>query len=69
MKVFVVYDLEDNIKTVCDSYKELSKYLDRDIRSVHSSMCRFRKSQIKYLQSNYDNKYYKIYRIEIGEIK
>lgn len=63
MKFYVVYDLQDNIITTFENYKELSNFFGKTKDSMRSSVSRFTKGLIEAIKSNIDNKYYKVYKM------
>lgn len=65
---YAIYDLEDNIITICENYKELANFFQKPKRSMESSVCRFTKGLIDKIRSNKDNSYYKVYKIKEKEV-
>ena len=45
--MIAMYDLDDNIITIFDSYKECAKYFNTSSASIRSHICRFKKNKLK----------------------
>lgn len=66
-KFYVIYDINDNFIDIKNNYNELAKFFGKNKSSLQSSFCRFRKSKIRYIRNNLDNKLYKIYKMKEDE--
>lgn len=61
--MFAVYDMEDNLLYICDTYKELAKYFNTSIYVMHSTMSKF-KSELRKKKRTTDGKWCTIIRME-----
>lgn len=66
-KFYVIYDINDNLITTFENYKELAKWFGKNSRSLQSSVTYFNKGKIKSIKNNLDNKLYKIYKMKEDE--
>lgn len=66
MKVFVIYDLEDNYIAQFDRVRDMAVWLERSTGSLWSSISRFKSNDIKFIRDKKTNKKYKVYKINIG---
>ena len=66
MKVFVIYDLEDNYIAQFDRVRDMAVWLERSTGSLRSSISRFKSNDIKFIRDKKTNKKYKVYKINIG---
>lgn len=64
--MFAIYDMEDNLIFVCDTYKELAKYFNTSVIVMHTTMSRI-KSGIRKKKRTTDGKWCRIIRIEEEE--
>lgn len=60
--MFAIYDMDDNLVFVCDTYKELAKYFDTSIYVMHSTMSRL-KAGIRKRKRDTNGNWCKIIRI------
>lgn len=44
--MIAMYDLEDNLITIFDNYKECAKYFNTSIEVIHSHICRSKKGKV-----------------------
>lgn len=61
--MFAVYDMDDNLIYVCDTYKELAKYFNTSTVVMHTTMSRF-KSVLRKKKKTTDGKWCTIIRME-----
>lgn len=61
--MFAIYDMDDNLIFVCDTYKELAKYFNTSTVVMHTTMSRF-KSGIRKKKRTTDGKWCTIIRME-----
>ena len=55
-----MYDLEDNLITVFESYKECAKYFKTSIESIHCYICRSQKGIVDKKLNKEDHKWYRL---------
>lgn len=59
-----MYDLEDNLVTIFENYKECAKYFNTSIGCIKSHMCRVSKNLLKKKLDKQNHKWYKLFLIE-----
>lgn len=55
-----MYDLEDNLITVFDSYRECARYFKTSIKSIHCYICRSQKGIVDKKLNKEDHKWYRL---------
>ena len=60
--MIAMYDLEDNLITVFDSYKECAKYFNTSVRVIYSHICRSKKGTLD--KKRYKNSWCRLFKIE-----
>ena len=55
-----MYDLEDNLITVFESYRECAKYFKTSVKSIHCYICRSQKGKIDKKYNKEDHKWYRL---------
>lgn len=61
-----MYDLEDNLITIFDSYKECAEYFKTSVNVIYSYICRRNKNVID--KKRLDGKWYRLYKIDESEV-
>ena len=59
-----MYDLEDNLITIFDNYKECAIYFNTSVGSIKSHICRIKKGQIERKLDKQNHRWYKLFMIE-----
>ncbi len=57
------YDLEDNLVTIFDNYKECAKWFNTSTKCIHCYICRSRKGIVDKKKNKQNNKWYRLYKI------
>lgn len=60
--MIVMYDLEDNLITVFDNYKECAKYFNTSVNTIKVHICKSKKGKTK--KKRYNNAWYKLIQIK-----
>lgn len=63
MKVIAIYDLEDNLITILDGYKEVAKYFNTSVGVIKTHMCL--KRQDKHRRKRFKGNWYKLEEIDM----
>lgn len=61
-----MYDLEDNLITIFDSYKECAEYFKTTDNVIKCHICRKKKSILD--KKRLDGKWYRLYKIDESEV-
>lgn len=62
--MIAMYDLEDNLITIFDSYKECAKYFNTTIEVIHCYICRNKKGTVDKKRDIKAHKWCRLFRIE-----
>lgn len=65
--MIAMYDLEDNLIQVFDSYKDCAKYFNTSIKSLHSHICRTRKGKVDKKRDILNKIWCRLFKIEEKE--
>lgn len=60
--MIAMYDLEDNLITIFDSYKECAKYFNTSVGAIQSHICRSKKSKINKKRNG--NSWCRLFKME-----
>ncbi len=60
--MLALYDLEDNLVTIFNDYKECAKYFNTSIGCIRSHISRFNKGILKKKLNKENHKWYKLYQ-------
>lgn len=63
MKVIAIYDLEDNLMTILEGYKEVAKYFNTSEGVIKTHMCL--KRQDKHRRKRFNGKWYKLEEVDM----
>ena len=55
-----MYDLDDNLITVFDSYRECARYFKTSIEAIHCYICRSQKGIVDKKLNKEDHKWYRL---------
>ena len=60
--MIAMYDLDDNLITVFDNYKECAKYFNTSVNTLKVHICNSRKGKTK--KKRYNGNWYKLIKFE-----
>ena len=60
--MIAMYDLEDNLVTIFDNYKECAKYFNTSVKVIQCHICRARKGIIN--KKSYEDGWCRLIKIE-----
>lgn len=62
--MIAMYDLEDNLLTIFNTYKECAKYFNTSVRCIHSHICRVRKNIVDKKLDKQNKRWVRLFKIE-----
>lgn len=58
------YDLEDNLITVFESYKECAEWFNTSVNCIYCYICRNQKGIVDRKRNKQDDKWYRLYKVD-----
>lgn len=58
------YDLEDNLVTIFDSYKECAEWFNTSVKVIHCYISRRKKGIVDRKRNKKEGKWYRLYKME-----
>lgn len=65
--MIAMYDLEDNLITVFDSYEECANYFNTTSSSLYSYICKNKKGTLDKKRDIANKRWYRLFKIEENE--
>ena len=65
--MIAMYDLEDNLIRIFDSYKECAEYFNTTTRVIHCYISRTREGKVDRKRDTVNKRWCKLYKIEDDE--
>ena len=65
--MLALYDLEDNLITVFESYKECAAWFNTSIKCIHSYICKSKKGIIDKKRDKKNKQWYRIHKYKEEE--
>ena len=65
--MIAMYDLDDNLIQVFDSYKDCAKYFNTSIECLRSYICRTQKGKVDKKRDTVNKKWCRLFKIENDE--
>jgi len=62
--MIAMYDLNDNILTVFENYKECAKYFNTSLNTLYSAISRMKTGEVKKKRDKKNKIWVKLYRME-----
>lgn len=61
--MIVMYDLEDNLITIFDSYKDCAKYFNTNLSTIYSSVCRIKSGKLDKKRDVQNKRWVRLYKM------